>query len=201
MLEGRAVAIRSDAADPAAIDALVADVQARFGRIDVLFLNAGVAYFAPLEAQTRAGFQQMLDVNVLGPYFTLQAALPLLSKGASVIFNTSVVNQKGMPATSAYAATKAALRVITRSLAAELVARGIRVNAVSPGPISTPIFGKTGMPAEQIEAFAEQTQSAVPLGRFGEPAEVANAALFLGSDQASFITGVELAVDGGLAQV
>lgn len=201
ILEGRAVTIRSDAADPAAIDALVAQVKQRFGRIDVLFLNAGVAFFAPLEAQTRAGFQQMFDINVLGPYFTLQAALPLLSPGASVIFNTSVVNQKGMPNASAYASTKAALRVITRSVAAELSAKGIRVNAVSPGPIATPIFEKTGMPAEQLDAFGSQIQAQVPLGRFGTPVEIANAALFLASDQASFVTGAELQVDGGMAQV
>lgn len=200
-LEGRATVIRSDAADPAAIDTLLADVKARFGRIDVLFLNAGVAFFAPLEAQTREGFQHMLDINVLGPYFTVQKALPLLAQGASVVFNTSVVNQKGMPNASAYAATKAALRVITRGLAAELAGRGIRVNAVSPGPVATPIFAKTGMPSEQLDAFGEQIQAQVPLGRFGTPAELANAALFLASDQASFVTGAELQVDGGLAQV
>jgi NAD(P)-dependent dehydrogenase (short-subunit alcohol dehydrogenase family) len=200
-LEGRATVIRSDAADPAAVDALLDDVKAKFGRIDVLFLNAGIAHFAPLEAQDRAGFQRMLDINLLGPYFTVQKALPLLSQGASVLFNTSVVNVKGMPNASAYAATKAALRVVVRGLAAELAARGVRVNAVSPGPIATPIFSKTGMPAEQLDAFAQQIQASVPLGRFGNPSEIANAALFLASNDASFITGTELQVDGGMAQV
>lgn len=201
ILEGRATVIRSDAGDLGAIDALLADVKDRFGRIDVLFLNAGVAKFTGVDQQTHAGFQQMLDINVLGPYFTVQKALPLLSKGASVLFNTSVVNRKGMPGSSAYGATKAALRAITRTLANELSSQGIRVNAVSPGPIDTPIYGKLGMATDQVEAWGAEIASTIPLGRFGTSPELANAALFLVSDQASFITGAELQVDGGMTQV
>lgn len=201
ILEGRATVIQSDAGDLAAIDVLLADVKERFGRIDVLFLNAGIAQFAPVTEQTHASFQKMLDVNVLGPFFTVQKALPLLSKGASILFNTSISNSKGMPGASAYGATKAALRLITRTLANELASQGIRVNAVSPGPIETPIYGKLGMPAEQVKAWGAQIVEGVPLGRFGTSPELANAALFLVSDQASFITGAELQVDGGMAQI
>ena len=143
----------------------------------------------------------MWHLNVRGPWLALKHALPILTEGAAVIVNTSVVNQKGMAGTTAYAATKAALRVIVRAAAAELAGRKVRVNAISPGPIETPIFEKTGLSAQEREAFRKDVAARVPLGRFGAAHEVASAAAFLASPDASFITGTELAVDGGFAQV
>jgi len=195
------LAVQGDASDLADVDRLIATVGAKFGRIDVLYLNAGIATFAPVDAQSVDAYRQLFDVNVFGPYFTVQKALPLLNEGASVLFTTSVVNEKGMLGASAYAATKAALRSIVRVLANELAGRGIRVNAVSPGPIETPIFSKTGMTEAELDGFAQQIVAGVPLGRFGQASEVANAALFLASTESAFVTGTELSVDGGFAQV
>jgi NAD(P)-dependent dehydrogenase (short-subunit alcohol dehydrogenase family) len=141
------------------------------------------------------------SVNVRGPWLALKHALPLLSEGAAVLVNTSVANQKGMPGTAAYSATKAALRGLIRAAAAELAARKVRVNAISPGPIETPIFGKLGLSTEASEELRQGIASRVPLGRMGSADEVAGAAVFLASQDASFITGSEIAVDGGFAQV
>jgi NAD(P)-dependent dehydrogenase (short-subunit alcohol dehydrogenase family) len=200
-LNGKAQIIESDAGDARQVEKLFDSIAKSHGRLDVLFLNAGIARFAPLADATVSDFDAMWDVNVRGPWLALKHALPLLSEGAAVIVNTSVVNQKGMPGTSAYAATKAGLRAIVRSAAAELAPRKIRVNAISPGPIETPIFGKIGLSASQVEGFRKDVVTNVPLGRFGAAEEVASAAAFLASVDASFITGTELAVDGGLAQV
>jgi len=200
-LSGRAEVIASDASDPAAISALFEQVQARYGKLDVLFLNAGIARFAPISDASVDEFDAIFNVNVKGPWLALQKALPLLKAGSSVVFNTSVVNQVGMPGASIYGASKAALRSIVRTAAAELSAAGVRVNAVAPGPIETPIYGKTGMPQAQLDEFAGAVVSQVPLGRMGRPDELASAVLFLASDEASFIQGVELAVDGGMTQV
>lgn len=164
-------------------------------RIDVLFLNAGIAPLMPLEQTTPEVFDNLIDTNLKGPYFSLQYALGLLGEGSSVIFNTSIVGQKGMQGTSAYAATKAALRVVVRVAAAELGPRKIRVNAVSPGVTRTPIMDKIGMNEEAIAQMA----GAIPIGRVGQPDEIADAVLFLAG--ATFVTGVELDVDGGMAQV
>jgi len=193
--------VASDASDPEAINKLIADVSSKHGKIDVLFLNAGIALFAPLEQAPVDQFDKMWSINVRGPWLALQAALPHLNDGASVIFTTSVVNEMGMPGASAYAATKAALREIVRVAAAELAPRKIRVNAVSPGPIETPIFSKTGMSKEEMDGFAQNIAAQIPLARFGQSDEIASAVAFLASSESAFITGAELPVDGGLAQV
>lgn len=200
-LGDRATVVASDAGDPAAISELFQWVQTEHGRLDVLFLNAGIAQFAPLGELPAAFFDRMYQVNVRGPWLAIQAAIPLLGSGSSVIVNTSVSNVKGMAGASAYGATKAALRSIVRTAAAELSPQGIRVNAISPGPISTPIYGKLGMPQEALDGFAAGVLGQVPLGRFGEPSEIAETALFLASPAASFIQGVEIPVDGGMTSV
>lgn len=196
-----ALGVVADAARSADTDALLAQVERLHGRIDVLFLNAGVAPFAPLEEQTERGFDEVFAINVKGPYFTVQKALPLLSKGASIVLNASVVAEKGFPTTSVYSASKAALRNLARTLTAELAPRGIRVNSVSPGPIDTPIYGKLGKPDAEVEQMAAGFRTMVPLDRFGTSEELARAVLFLASDDSSFVTGADLQVDGGLAQV
>ncbi|HYL15326.1 MAG TPA: SDR family oxidoreductase [Terriglobales bacterium] len=195
------VAVQADVAKLADVDKLYAEVSQKLGKIDVLFVNAGVAKFAPLSETSEDVYDQQFDINIKGAYFTIQKALPLLNDGASIILNTSVADSKGNEGTSAYSATKAALRSLARTAAAELVGRGIRVNAVAPGPILTPIFEKTGLPKESVDEFAKQVVARVPMKRFGQPEEVASAVAFLASRDASYITGVELNVDGGAGQV
>ena len=190
--------VASDASKEEDIKALYATVAKEHGKIDVLFLNAGIARFAPWEQHTLEDFEQMFAVNVTGPWLAIKHGIPVLRDGASVIATTSVVNQMGTPGASAYAATKAALEQLVRTAAAELSPRGIRVNAVSPGPIETPIFSKMGMPQAQLDQMAQDFQGKVALGRFGKPEEVANVALFLASDESSFVQGQEFAVDGGI---
>lgn len=199
---GKAViAVRSDVSKLSELDALFSTVSKKLGRIDVLFANAGVARFAPATDVDEQFYDELFDINVKGVFFTIQKAIPLLNDNGSIILNTSVVNQAGLPNTSIYAATKAAVRSFARSIAAELAGRGIRVNVVSPGPISTPLFGKLGLPKEAVDAFAADILSQVPLKRFGQPEEVAQTALFLASSASSYVTGVELSVDGGMGQV
>jgi NAD(P)-dependent dehydrogenase (short-subunit alcohol dehydrogenase family) len=195
------VAVRADVSKLNDLDKLYKAVSEKFGKIDVLFANAGIAKFAPVADSGEALFDEQFDVNVKGVYFTIQKALPLLSDGASVIINSSVVSETGGANISVYAATKAAVRSFARTLTAELVDRGIRVNVISPGPIVTPIFGRTGLPKEAVDAFAEQVVAKVPMKRFGQPEEVANAVLFLATPESSYITGVDINVDGGMGQV
>jgi NAD(P)-dependent dehydrogenase (short-subunit alcohol dehydrogenase family) len=195
------LAVQSDVAKLTDIDKLFAEVSQKLGKIDVLFVNAGVAKFAPLADTPESVFDEQFDINIKGAYFTIQKALPFLNDGASIILNTSVVDEKGTIGASAYAGTKAALRSLARTAAAELVGRGIRVNTVAPGPIVTPIFGKTGLPKEAIDEFAKDVLTRVPMKRFGQPEEVAGAVAFLASQDASYITGVEINVDGGLGQI
>jgi NAD(P)-dependent dehydrogenase (short-subunit alcohol dehydrogenase family) len=167
----------------------------------VLFVNAGVAKFAPLTETSEGLFDEQFDINIKGAYFTIQKALPHLNDGASIILNTSVVSSTGVAGASAYSATKAALRSVARTAAAELVGRGIRVNAVAPGPIVTPIFGRTGLPQEAWDSFSKELIETVPMKRFGQPEEVAGTVAFLASQDASYITGVEINVDGGIGQI
>jgi NAD(P)-dependent dehydrogenase (short-subunit alcohol dehydrogenase family) len=176
-------------------------VEKKLGKIDVLFINAGVAKFAPLTETPEALFDEQFDINIKGAYFTIQKAVPHLNDGASIILNTSVAGSKGAAATSAYSATKAALRSLARTAAAELVDRNIRVNAVAPGPIVTPIFGRTGLPQQAIDDWAKALLGKVPMKRFGQPEEVAGVVAFLASRDASYITGIEINVDGGFGQL
>jgi NAD(P)-dependent dehydrogenase (short-subunit alcohol dehydrogenase family) len=195
------LAVKADVSKLADIDKFYAQVTAKFGKIDAIFANAGVAKFAPAADTNEQLFDETFDINVKGLFFTLQKALPHLNNNAGIVLNSSVVNSKGSPATSVYSASKAAVRSFARTFAAELVDRGIRVNVVSPGPIETPIFGRTGLPQEAIDDFSKNIKASNPMKRFGKPDEVGNAVLFLASSEASYITGVDLNVDGGAGQL
>ncbi len=195
------VAVQSDVSELGDLDKLYTEVSHKLGKIDVLFVNAGVAKFAPLTETTESLYDEQFDINIKGAYFTIQKALPSLNDGASIILNTSVADSTGNPGTSAYSATKAAMRSLARTLAAELAGRGIRVNTVAPGPIVTPILEKTGLSKEALDEFAKGAVAKIPMKRFGQPEEVAATVAFLASQDASYITGVEINVDGGLGQV
>jgi NAD(P)-dependent dehydrogenase (short-subunit alcohol dehydrogenase family) len=183
------------------LDRLYAVVKEKHGHIDVLFANAGAGTIAPLAVATEAHFDQTFDVNVKGVFFTVQKALPLFKDGGSIILNSSVSNVLGVPAFTAYAASKAAVRSFARGWTMDLKDRKIRVNSMSPGPIETPALEKAGLTPEQAEQAAAQFVTQVPMGRRGKPEEIAAAVVFLASDESSYITGVDLAVDGGMAQV
>ena len=200
-LGDRATGIRGDVANLDDLDRLFAQVQKQFGRIDVLFANAGIAPFVPIEAVREEHFDSLFNINVRGLFFTVQKALPLLSEGASIILNASVVAQSGLRRTSVYSATKAAVRSLGRTLAAEIAPRGIRVNVVSPGLIQTPLVDKLGLSKDELEAFGAQIVQQTPLGRPGRPEEIAATAAFLASDDASYFTGADLVADGGMIQV
>jgi NAD(P)-dependent dehydrogenase (short-subunit alcohol dehydrogenase family) len=195
------LAIRADISKPEDLDALFAKVVKAFGKIDILFANAGVAKFAAIGDTTEALFDVVFDINVKGTFFTVKKSLTYLNDGAAIVLNTTFADRVGLPGSSVYAASKAALRSLVRVAAAELVGRGIRVNAVSPGPIATPIFGKLGMAKEAVDELAGAILGRVPMKRLGQGEDIANAVVFLASPQASYITGVELNVDGGAGQV
>ena len=190
----------SDQADTAATKTLIEQVKARHGRIDVLFVNAGVALFAPLEQVDETFFDKLFGINVRGAYLVVKHAAPVLADGGAVILTASTAASSGTPGFTVYSATKAAVRSLGRSFAAELAPRNIRVNVVSPGPIETPIFGKTGMNQQQIDGFLADIKTSIPLQRVGKPEEVAATVLFLATD-ATFITGDEIIVGGGLIDV
>lgn len=200
-LGNSAVGIQGDVSNLADLDRVVATIKEQKGHLDILFANAGIAEFGPLSTITEAHYDKQFDINVKGTVFTVQKALPLLPDGAAIIVMSSIVGTKGMEGSSIYSATKAAIRSLARTWTADLKPRRIRVNAISPGPIETPGFNSLDMPAEQYAQFKAQMISGVPLGRIGEADEIAKAMVFLASDDSSFVTGIELFVDGGMAQV
>ena len=194
-------AVLADASKPEDNQSVFQQVAEKFGKIDILFLNAGIGKPAPINVMPQELYDSLWDTNFKGPFFTTQAALEYLNDNASIIYNTSIANVKGMPGMSVYGATKAGLRSLVRTLTVELAERGIRVNALSPGPVETPIWNKMEIPEEAQKEFGAQILQQVPLGRMGRPEEIANAALFLASDDSSYVNGIELPVDGGMAQV
>jgi NAD(P)-dependent dehydrogenase (short-subunit alcohol dehydrogenase family) len=197
-LNGKVHTILSNTSNFTDIRTLSKQVQQITPKLDVVFINAGVGKFAPIEAVTEEHFDEQFNINVKGAYFTIQALLPLINDGGSVILNTSVSAHMGMANSSVYSATKAALLTLARTLSAELLSRRIRVNAISPGPVATPILNKMGLPANETDGLKAAIQSQVPIGRFGEPAEIAKVATFFASDDSTFVLGAELIADGGM---
>jgi NAD(P)-dependent dehydrogenase (short-subunit alcohol dehydrogenase family) len=195
----KATGVVADVSSVRNIAALMGEIARSKGHIDVLFANAGIARFAPVESVSEADWEELMGTNLKGLYFTVQQALPLMRQGGAIVLNASLAASKGVPNASVYSASKAAVRSLGRSLGAELVDRGIRVNVVSPGPIDTPIFETFATGADEVAATKRQWAGDNPMKRFGKPAEVARAVLFLASAEASYITGSELAVDGGAA--
>ncbi len=193
------VIIASDAGKVADQKLLADRLKTEFGQLDAVFVNAGISIFQPVEAWDEASFDKQMAINLKGPYFLMQALAPILANPASIVFNTSNSAHMGMPMSSVYGASKAALLSLARTLSGEWVERGVRINAVSPGPISTPIFGKLGMPAATVAQMAEGIQKQVPLGRFGKPIEIADAIVFLASDESAFMLGSEIIIDGGMS--
>lgn len=194
-------AVRADASSLSDLDKLFAQIKQEKGRVDVVFANAGGGSFAPLGAITEEHYDQIFNTNVKGVLFTVQKALPLIPDGGAVILNASVAGSKGLEAFSVYSATKAAVRSFARSWTTDLKQRKIRVNVISPGPIETPILDGLAGTKEQRQGIVDHLTSLVPLGRIGQPDEIGKAAVFLASEDASFVAGAELFVDGGAAQV
>lgn len=195
------LAVRSDASSLADIDDLVERLASEWGSVDSAFVNAGIATFGPLDGLDEAAWDQSFDVNAKGPYFLIQRLAPLMPNGSSIVLNGSVNAHIGMAGSSIYAASKAALISLARTMSTELLDAGIRVNVVSPGPVSTPLYGKLGLDDEQLSATAASIQSQIPLDRFAEPSEIAAAVLYLASTNASFVVGTELVVDGGISRL
>ena len=193
------VVIRADAGDVAAQKTVAQAVGDAFGGLDVLVVNAGVAVLKPVADWDEAAYDRQMSINVKGPFFLIQALLPLLANPASIVINGSVNAHIGMPNSSVYGASKAAMVSMARTLSGELISRGVRVNVVSPGPISTPLYGKLGFSEADLKSVAASIQSQVPAGRFGTPSEIAKAFVFLASDESAFTVGAELLIDGGMS--
>lgn len=190
--------IVADQSDLKSLDNLVLQVKEKFGKIDIVFLNAGIASFAPVDSASEEHYDSIMNVNVKGTYFTVQKLLPIINDGGSIIFNTSVNAHLAMPNSSVYAASKAAVLSLNKVFAVELVSRKIRVNAVSPGPVETPLYGKLGLEKAEVDGFGALLGQKILLKRFAQASEIAKTVGFLASDDASFITGSEIVVDGGL---
>lgn len=189
--------LRADSASVAAQKDLAQAVQAHFGQLDIAFLNAGVSVWLPVEEWTEEMFDRSFNINVKGPYFLLQALLPILANPASVVLNTSINAHVGAARSSVYAATKAAFLNMSKTLSTELLDRGIRINAVSPGPVETPLYDKLGIPDAYRDQVNRDIAATIPFGRFGTPEEVAKAVLYLASDESRWTVGSEIIVDGG----
>ncbi|MEY4520654.1 MAG: hypothetical protein RLZZ499_3254 [Cyanobacteriota bacterium] len=200
-LGNNAIGVLADLSLVNNVQTMVEQVKRDFGSLDILVANAGITKPAPVNVVDEAHINEQFDINFKGVFFTLQKALPILNNPASIVLNTSCLDEMGMPGMSIYSASKAAVRSLARSFSAELVGQGIRVNAVSPGPIETPIYSKLGMPAEAVQSMAEGLIGQIPMGRFGQADEVAKAILFLASDDSSFMLGEEIVVDGGWSKV
>jgi NAD(P)-dependent dehydrogenase (short-subunit alcohol dehydrogenase family) len=198
-LGDRAIYIVSDAANAAGQRKLSGEIKDQFGGLDVLFVNAGIADLRPVEQWDESGFDNTFGINIRGPFFLIQALLPLFANPASIVLNASINADIGMPNASVYAASKAGLLSMARNLSAELISRGIRVNAVSPGPIATPLYNKLGLSAADLQATSEALQKQIPARRFGQPSEIASAVVFLASDESAFTVGSEIIIDGGLS--
>ena len=190
--------IVADAIDLSAITGAAKEVKAKQGKIDILVVNAGIYTTEPVGQITEAVFDQQMGINFKGAVFTIEQFLPLLNNGGSIVNISSILAYAGMPNNAIYSASKAALNAYTRTAASELATRKIRINAINPGPVATPIFGKTGMPEEVLNGFAQAMQERIPLKRLGQPEDIAEMAVFLASEAASFITGGEYNVDGGM---
>lgn len=196
-----ALVIKADMSRVAEIESAMARIKSKFGRIDALFVNAGIGKFVPFEEVTEQFFDETMATNLKGLFFTVQKAAPLLAKGAAVVLNASINAHKGMPGSSVYGASKAAVVNLAKTLSADLLARGVRVNVVSPGPITTPIFDRMGLPEKESRQLKEHIAGQVPLKRFGHPDEVASAVLYLCSPESTYTVGTELVVDGGMIQL
>lgn len=200
-LEGDFITVVADVSKPEDNVNLIKESVNKYGNIDILFLNAGIAPPIPTTDITEAHYDEIFNINVKGPILATKEALPHINDGGSILFTNSIVHQKGFDGLGVYSASKGALRAYSRVLTSEVKSRGIRVNSIAPGPIDTPIYGKMGLPQEVVEEMGKGFAAQVPLGRFGTSEEVAKTALFLASDDASYINGVELEVDGGLSQI
>ena len=195
---GGAVVIASDAGDAAAQQVLAKAIGEAFGRLDILVVNAGIVDMRPLGNWDEAAFDRSFAINFKGPFFLVQALLPVFANPASIVLTGSINAHIGMPNTSVYGASKSALLSLARTFSGELVPRGIRVNAVSPGPVATPLYDKLGLSKDDLKAASDSLKSRIPLRRFADPAEIAQAILFLASDEAGFAVGSELVMDGGM---
>jgi NAD(P)-dependent dehydrogenase (short-subunit alcohol dehydrogenase family) len=196
-----AITLRNDASNPAAAKLLLDALTAAGVKLDAIFINAGIAKLAPIESVDEAMWDQVFNVNVKGAYFTIKALLPIMNSGSSIVLNGSVNAHIGMPNSSVYAASKAALISLAKTLSGELLGRGIRMNVVSPGPIQTPLYDRLGFPKEKLSEVAAGIAAQVPLKRFGTPAEIASAVTYLASTDAAYIVGTELMVDGGMSEI